>query len=658
MCVLCARQGLFVEAVPAAAGLVAGAPSPTANALLAGAAPGWNGTNGAPAVLNYSFALNPEGGTGAGSFLPFTAQQQAAAREALGLWAAASGLVFVEVPDRPNGQGIDIRFQRDAVAGGFAGTGGYPQDGTITLSSTIYATDPLSRGTGGFVVLLHEIGHTLGLKHPFEASGGNPATLPTAQDNWNNTVMSYTMPWPPPSDIGPYDREAVQFLYGAQAQEPAWVRDARHDPATNATLLPGDDTAEVIWGSARSNAVQAGGGDDRVTLGTTFGFNGDNWVWLGAGNDTVTQTGTGSSRVWGGAGNDAIALGTSFAGNAASFAWGEAGNDVLRGGTGNDLLSGGAGTNSLDGSFGVDIAVFEAARRSVTLTRSVEFFTTVNGDRVNAFRGTATSALETTTFQGVENFGFLDGRLVFAVLDPLMQAYRLYQAVLGRGPDPLGLNGWAAAIQGGMTVAQAAGGFVGSPEFAARFGSPDNGGFVTITYRNVLARDPDPGGYANWLAALNGGLSRAEMIAGFSESAEFKARIAAQLPNGLWDQDETAAAVARLYQATLGRRPEEAGLRGWKQLLDGGAALRDIAPGFIGSPEYAARFGNPDHPGFVTLLYQNVLGRAPDPGGLDGWVGALASGQLDRTGVVLGFSESQEFRGATQSWIEGGIVFA
>src|SRR5690606_37428256 len=45
---------------------------------------------------------------------------------------------------------------------------------------------------------------------------------------------------------------------------------------------------------------------------------------------------------------------------------------------------------------------------------------------------------------------------------------------------------------------------------------------------------------------------------------------------------------------------------------------------------------------FVTLLYKNVLGRAPDERGLASWTGNLAAG-MSRAEVVMHFSESREF---------------
>jgi Domain of unknown function (DUF4214)/RTX calcium-binding nonapeptide repeat (4 copies) len=52
---------------------------------------------------------------------------------------------------------------------------------------------------------------------------------------------------------------------------------------------------------------------------------------------------------------------------------------------------------------------------------------------------------------------------------------------------------------------------------------------VTLLYNNVLDRAPDSGGLAGWVASLNGGNSRENVVNGFSESAEYQGNTAVAL---------------------------------------------------------------------------------------------------------------------------------
>ena len=116
--------------------------------------------------------------------------------------------------------------------------------------------------------------------------------------------------------------------------------------------------------------------------------------------------------------------------------------------------------------------------------------------------------------------------------------------------------------------------------------------------------------------------------------------------------------VARLYDITLGRLPDLQGLTGWTQALENGSAtlLQEIN-GFMASAEFQATYGNLTNAAFVTLLYENTLHRAPDQAGLNGWVGALDSG-VSRAEIVQGFSESAEHIADTAPHIDYGIWLA
>ena len=51
--------------------------------------------------------------------------------------------------------------------------------------------------------------------------------------------------------------------------------------------------------------------------------------------------------------------------------------------------------------------------------------------------------------------------------------------------------------------------------------------------------------------------------------------------------------------------------------------------------------------GFITYCYQVVLGRQPDSGGYNYWLGQLDSGARNRGEVMLAFSESAEYQAAS-----------
>ena len=99
--------------------------------------------------------------------------------------------------------------------------------------------------------------------------------------------------------------------------------------------------------------------------------------------------------------------------------------------------------------------------------------------------------------------------------------------------------------------------------------------------------------------------------------------------------------VTRLYELVLGRKPDKAGLEGWKsQLLNQVETGADVLQGFINSDELKAK--NLTNDAFVELLYNVCLGRNSDKEGKRAWISCLEKG-LSRTYVLKGFAESEEF---------------
>ena len=70
---------------------------------------------------------------------------------------------------------------------------------------------------------------------------------------------------------------------------------------------------------------------------------------------------------------------------------------------------------------------------------------------------------------------------------------------------------------------------------------------------------------------------------------------------------------------------------------------RAIASSFLVSDEFKLRYGDDiTDSTYVNTLYNNVLGRDADFGGLNYWLGQLNSGAETRYEVLLGFAESAE----------------
>src|SRR5262249_25418214 len=71
------------------------------------------------------------------------------------------------------------------------------------------------------------------------------------------------------------------------------------------------------------------------------------------------------------------------------------------------------------------------------------------------------------------------------------------------------------------------------------------------------------------------------------------------------------------------------------------SSLYTVSSSFAGSQEFKTTYGSLTNSQFVTLVYNNVLGRSPDTSGLNYWVGQLNNGE-SRGQVMVGFSESAE----------------
>ncbi|KQP11175.1 hypothetical protein ASF28_09020 [Methylobacterium sp. Leaf99] len=244
--------------------------------------------------------------------------------------------------------------------------------------------------------------------------------------------------------------------------------------------------------------------------------------------------------------------------------------------------------------------------------------------------------------------------------------YALYKAVLGRTPDPLGLESFTTAIQNGASLTDVANALLGSPEGAsAPNAAADPNGFVQSLYQKLLGRAADASGLQTFTGELAAGVSAATVVVQLATSDEAQSKLAPIFQAGVFVPDASESGVARLYYGLLGRAPDANGLKTLTNFVEngeGGAAgeagrLNQTAAAILTSTEYAGRNPSGNDATFVNNLYQGALGRAPEAGGVDFYLNQIAQG-VSRATVALEISQSPEAQIHLVGVIEGGFQLA
>ena len=276
-------------------------------------------------------------------------------------------------------------------------------------------------------------------------------------------------------------------------------------------ILDGSSGNDKLYGGLGSDVLVGGKGAGNDLLDGGEGF--DYADYSSATAQVIVNLTTGSGT-GGQVGTDTL---VSIEG-----AYGGSGDDILTGDANSNHFTGGVGNDTIDGGGGADTAVYSGNRSNYTLTKTSTGWTVQSAVDGN------------DTLTSIERFKFADTAVVVDIAGTAGQAYRIYQAAFNRTPDSVGLGYWINYLDNGNSLNQAAAGFANSAEFKALYGAnPTNAEVVARMYDNVLHRPGEAGGGNFWVNELNTKTRTvAEVLAGFSESAENQAALIGVIGGG------------------------------------------------------------------------------------------------------------------------------
>jgi SpoIID/LytB domain protein len=201
---------------------------------------------------------------------------------------------------------------------------------------------------------------------------------------------------------------------------------------------------------------------------------------------------------------------------------------------------------------------------------------------------------------------------------------------LGDGTASNPNRNWSVTVDGGV--------------LAQRLGTPPITG-VSVTQRNGLGVD---GGRVLKVVVSTTGGQRTFTGSTFRSLAQLKSDWFSASVSGVSPQ-QASSFVRALYSDVLGRVPADSEVASWANGVAGGADRTAVARQFVFSSERWI--------GMIATAYQGALHRAPEPGGVQTWIGFLSTGASlnDLNAAVYGSEESVIVLGGGDNgqWVEG-----
>jgi SpoIID/LytB domain protein len=129
---------------------------------------------------------------------------------------------------------------------------------------------------------------------------------------------------------------------------------------------------------------------------------------------------------------------------------------------------------------------------------------------------------------------------------------------------------------------------------------------VRALYADILLRDVDSSGLTTWTRELLQGRSQTDLVAMLTRSDEY-----------------IRLRVAKAYREVLGREPDSAGAdHWWRTIRAGRATVDDVQRRFYDSVEFYNQGGG-THGGFIDLLFDTMVKRAPTDSERQYWVSVM-----------------------------------
>jgi serralysin len=694
--------------------------------------PDWNYLTPSGNTIYYTFSIlsgNEAGQTGQEAF---TLSQQTETRKAFDYMSKLTGIQFVETV---NGSDAQIHLCSTDIQGGnvtglcswhssysYSGNqlASYDADAYVYLDKVEwYAQNRnLAPGGYGYETLLHELGHALGLKHPFD----DDIHLPALQDNTGNTLMSYTNMGGAHATYSQYDIAALNWLYGGDGLGGALGINSKD----GARYITGTSGADTLTGTAANDMLEGDGGNDMIDGGSGI----DTAVFRGVrSNYTFTALSNGDLAVTSKDGIDGTDTLHSietlqFLDMSASRA------DVVAAATdttapdkptmivtknGYDYTTGNTPLVTGKGEVGATIKVYNASDNQQVGTTTID----ANGlwtTKLNTFANGLNYQVYATATDAAGNVSAASEVVSFNV-DATAPSIPTYTLSYVAGNNQATFSGTAEAnstielVRSGdlQTIARTT---VGSDGKWTLETSPLPNGSYTVSVASLDRADNGtnaasrPSWTVNSAANITGtagkdvlkpgagnngvdggagidtavyagskaGFAVAQEVWGFSvtDNAGNNGKDTlvnverVQFDDG-WlalDVNGSAGQIYRLYSAAFGRPAEAKGMGFWISAMDNNYSLRTVAKSFMtGQEEFDKMYGvNPSDATFVTQLYHNVLHRDPDADGFQYWMNALTNDtnpdKLDmRAQVLIGFSDSVENQAIVVGSFQHGLEF-